>query len=228
MKRIAVGVVVLLLIAAGPGVSGNTGQLVTTACRPPRSDTLVQNVTFVAFDTETTGFSPTHDRIVEIGAIKFKNNTIIEERTWLINPQRPIPLWATEVHGITDADVADQPTFAQIYPEFLEFTRGCILIAHNARFDIAFITEEARRAGFAPPRCLVVDSLPLFRTWFRGAPSYSLGVIAEYTGVQTDVLHRALADSLYLMLVFQRGLERIPERLKLRDLYVQSGGPLSF
>lgn len=194
----------------------------------PHRNTLVANVTFVAFDTETTGFSPTGDRIVEIGAVKFRGGQIIEEKSWLIHPGRRIPPWATEVHGITNEDVADKPSFKQIYPEFAEFVQGSVLMAHNARFDVSFMAEEIRRAELPMLNNLVVDSLPLFRRWFPSAKSYSLSDVAHFTEVDTGVLHRALADTVYVVLIFEKGLSKRSATLRLGELYRQSGGAMSF
>ena len=87
----------------------------------PKLSTPISSLTIVVFDTETTGLSPSKDRVVEIGAIKIRNGEIVEERDWLINPQQPIPPRATKVHGISDKMVKDKPTFAAVYAEFQEF-----------------------------------------------------------------------------------------------------------
>jgi DNA polymerase III epsilon subunit len=194
----------------------------------PHRNTLVANVTFVAFDTETTGFSPSGDRIVEIGAVKFRNGQVLGEKSWLIHPGRRIPYWATEVHGITNEDVQNKPSFKDIYPDFLEFAQGSVLMAHNARFDVSFMAEEIRRAGFQLPNNLVIDSLPLFRKWFPASPSYSLAEVAHHTKVDTGVLHRALADTMYVVLIFEKGLTKRNSHLHLGELYQESGGAMSF
>ncbi|HOW98335.1 MAG TPA: 3'-5' exonuclease [Kiritimatiellia bacterium] len=194
----------------------------------PHRNTLVDNVTFVAFDTETTGFSPAGDRIVEIGAVKFRNGEIIEEKSWLINPGRWIPPWVIEVHGITNEDVADKPSFKQVYPEFVDFVQGSVLMAHNARFDVSFMAAEIRRSELPLLNNLVVDSLPLFRRWFPSAKSYTLSDVAHYTKVDTGVLHRALADTVYMVLIFEKGLSKRSASLRLGELYRESGGAMSF
>jgi len=198
------------------------------ATRNPARSMLVSNVTFVVFDTETTGFSPTSDRMVELGVVKFRNGKVIGERSWLINPKRHIPYWATKVHGIDDAAVKGQPAFNDVYPEFLDFIDGSVLMAHNARFDIAFLSEEARRAGLDLPRNMVIDSLSLFRRWFPKSKSHSVEAVAAYTKVETDVLHRAVADSMYVFLIFDKGLQSKSPGIKLRDIYEDCGGPLTF
>ncbi|MFH0953699.1 MAG: 3'-5' exonuclease [Verrucomicrobiota bacterium] len=196
--------------------------------RTPPSNTFVSNVTFVVFDTETTGFSPTTDRIVEVAAVRFRNGKVLDEKSWLINPQRGIPSWAYRVHGISEQMVKDQPTFRQFYPEFQKFIGDSVLIAHHAQFDIAFLSEEAKRAGYDLPGNRVIDSLGLFRRWFPGSRSYSLEVLVQYTRVDADSFHRALTDSMHVFRIFGKGLADREPGVKLGDLYTASGGPLRF
>lgn len=217
-----------LILLDAQGEDSPSGLKTADFARMPRRNTLVANVTFVVFDTETTGFSPTKDRIVEIGAVKFRNGQVLEEKSWLVNPGRPIPPWVIDVHGITDEMVKDAPSFKEVYPEFEEFTRGAVLMAHNARFDIAFMAAEMRRAGFVLPNNLVIDSLALFRKWFPASPSHALVDVARYTEIQTDTLHRGLADSMYVFLIFSKALVQRNGRMKLGWLYAEGGGPLAF
>ena len=196
--------------------------------RNPPVNSFVSNVTFVVFDTETTGFSPTTDRIVELGAVKFRNGEVVEEKSWLINPGRKIPYWATKVHGITDEEVKNEPAFADIYPEFLEFISGSVLIAHNAKFDISFVKAEATRAGRELPANKVIDSLALFRKWYPKSSSHSVAAVAKHAAVCTDTLHRAAADSMYVFLIFDKSIKERNEKYKLGDIYDQCGGPMKF
>ena len=196
--------------------------------RNPPVNSFVSNVTFVVFDTETTGFSPTTDRIVELGAVKFRNGEVVEEKSWLINPGRKIPYWATKVHGITDEEVKNEPAFADIYPEFLEFISGSVLIAHNAKFDISFVKAEATRAGRELPANKVIDSLALFRKWYPKSSSHSVAAVAKHAAVRTDTLHRAAADSMYVFLIFDKSIKERNEKFKLGDIYDQCGGPMKF
>lgn len=196
--------------------------------RPPPVNTFVSNVTFVVFDTETTGFSPTTDRIVEVGAVKFRNGEVIEEKSWLVNPQRDIPYWATKVHGITDDMVKGKPTFKDIYPEFQKFINGSVLMAHNAKFDISFVKAEIKRAGCELPSNQVIDSLGLFRKWYPKSKSHSVEAVAKHAEVKTDTLHRAAADSLYVFLIFDKSVKERNDKFKLGDIYNECGGPLKF
>lgn len=196
--------------------------------RPPPVNTFVSNVTFVVFDTETTGFSPTMDRIVEVGAVKFRNGEVIEEKSWLVNPERDIPYWATKVNGITDDMVKGKPTFKEIYPDFQKFIEGSALMAHNAKFDISFVKAEIKRAGYELPPNKVIDSLSLFRKWYPKATSHSVEAVAKHAEVKTDTLHRAAADSLYVFMIFDKGVKERNDKFKLGDIYDQCGGPMKF
>jgi DNA polymerase III epsilon subunit family exonuclease len=186
------------------------------------------NVTFVAFDTETTGLDPKRDRIVELAAVKYRGGEVLEKKTWLINPERAIPCQAQKVHGIPASVGKGQPTFARIYPEFEDFAEGCVLIAHNARFNVSFVSEEVSRAGLPQLPNPVIDSLFLFRSWYPGLTSYRLENLVKHTGVPEGGFHRALADSIYIALIFERGSKRLGESATLQDIYAATGGPLFF
>jgi len=194
----------------------------------PDRKTQVYSVIFVAFDCETTGFNPKKERVVEIGAVKFRHGEVIEARSWMMNPGTPIPVWASEVHGITDDMVENKPSFKEAYPDFLAFTRGAVLIAHNAVFDISFIKAEAERAGLDVPPNDVLDSLKLFRVWLPGLKSYALEQVAKALGVDAGGYHRALADSVYVKLIFDKGLENQRRKLELGELADDAQGALTF
>lgn len=104
----------------------------------------------IFFDLETTGTNVTNDRIVEISLIKVMPDGREIEKTRRINPCMPIPAEATAVHHITDADVADEPTFKQIAASLAEMFTGCDIAGFNSnRFDIPVLDQEFRRAGIA-------------------------------------------------------------------------------
>jgi DNA polymerase III epsilon subunit family exonuclease len=220
-------VVLLLYVAVAAGQPGKASPNPSSSRLPPKN-MLVSNVTFVVFDTETTGFSPTTDRIVEVGAVKFRNGRVIDEKSWLINPGRKIPYYAWRVHGISDDMVKEAAPFKTFYPDFQDFIEGSVLMAHNARFDVSFLSAELKRNDQTLPKNLVIDSLSLFRQWFPQSKSFTLADIAVTAQIQTKTLHRALADSMYVFLIFDKGLKEHDSALHLRDIYNQCGGPLQF
>ncbi len=211
----------LVLSASGAVAQESGGAL-------PKMSTPVSNLTFVVFDTETTGLSPGKDRIVEIGAIKIRNGTIIEERDWLINPGQPIPARVTKIHGITDEMVKDKPSFAAVYPDFQAFVGDAILIAHNARFDVAMVKEEVERNNLSHPGNVVIDSLKLFRTWYPEAETHKLSDLAAHVGITGDGFHRGDADSRFTALILFEGLKSHPNCSNLRKLLAASGGVTVF
>jgi DNA polymerase-3 subunit epsilon len=97
---------------------------------------------FCAFDIETTGLDPRLDRIVEIGAVKFDRRGPMGRYSVLINPGIPMPEEAGRVNGISDAMLAGKPPLEAVLPDFLRFTAGAVIVAHNAAFDCGFIDEK--------------------------------------------------------------------------------------
>lgn len=105
--------------------------------------------TFVVFDLETTGFSPIHNRIIEIGAVKVENGAITEKFSTFVNPEVPIPYKIEELTSINDNMVLDAPVIEKILPEFLKFCEDAVLVAHNASFDVSFIEANCERMGIS-------------------------------------------------------------------------------
>lgn len=154
-------------------------------------------------DTETTGTSLAEDRVIEIGVVKVEGFAIVDERRWLINPMRPIPPEATRVHGITDRDVADAPTFEEIAGEFVDFLGEATLVAHNAEFDLRFLNHELGLVARRPLRNPVKDTLAMARKRFPGSPG-SLDALArrfkiDNTRKEDGGRHGALIDAAMLV-----------------------------
>jgi DNA polymerase-3 subunit epsilon len=160
----------------------------------------------IVFDTETTGTDPAAgDRIIEIGGVELVNS-FPSGRTFhvYINPQRPVSQGAFEVHGLSDAFLADKPVFAAIADEFLDFVGDAKLVAHNAAFDIAFLNAEfARLDRAAVERGRVVDTLALARRKHPGAPN-NLDALCSRYGVDNTrrTKHGALLDAEILSEVY--------------------------
>ena len=99
------------------------------------------------FDLETTGTAIAKDRIVEMAVLKVHPNGTREMKEWRVNPEQPIPLEASNVHGITDEMVANEPTFKELSKEIYSYIKGCDLAGYNSdRFDIPLLVEELLRA----------------------------------------------------------------------------------
>jgi DNA polymerase-3 subunit epsilon len=170
----------------------------------------LRNQTFVAFDTETTGlWAPAH-RLVELAAVKFHlDRQHIDSFQSLINPQRPIPDEVVEIHGITDEMVADAPTVKPVLERFIEFCGDdSILIAHNALFDISFISCELARVGLTFSDNPILDTVDIYHRLSPGLESYSLlSLVSRFNIAQTQQ-HRALEDANLVHRLFLKAGER--------------------
>jgi len=156
---------------------------------------LLDGATFAVVDVETTGLSArTGDRICEIAVVVTRGGEVIDRLQTLVNPGRPISRGALLVNGITDNMVRDAPTFGSVAPALLQALDGAVLVAHNASFDLSFLSAELRAAGFNPPTNPVIDTLALARRCYS-FKSNRLGEVARTLGIRTQGLHRAMADA---------------------------------
>jgi DNA polymerase III, epsilon subunit (EC 2.7.7.7) len=163
----------------------------------------------IILDTETTGLEPEQGhRIIEIGCVELVNRRKTG-RTFhrYLRPDREVDWGALQVHGITNEFLAQQPRFADIVDELLEFISGSELVIHNAAFDIAFLDAELKRLP-GPPRavrdlCTVTDTLPLARQMHPGQRN-SLDALCKRYGIDNShrELHGALLDAQILCDVY--------------------------
>lgn len=153
-----------------------------------------QMTPLIIFDLETTGVSVTNDRIVQIACIKIENDEITAEKKTLINPTISISPGATEVHGITNEDVRDAPTFAQISKSLFEFIQGCDIGGYNSnRFDVPMLQEEFYRAGIEwnPDKSTLYDFFQMESALYSRKLT---DAYKRYTGKDLDDAHDAMAD----------------------------------
>ncbi|MGB3476934.1 MAG: DEDD exonuclease domain-containing protein, partial [Mycobacterium sp.] len=180
----------------------------------------LRDTTFVVVDLETTGgrASPSGDEqadaITEIGAVKVRGGVVEGEFATLINPQRGIPPQIVRLTGITTAMVYEAPTIEAVLPSFLEFAgfdRGSVLVAHNAGFDVGFLTAAARRCDLAWPRPPVLCTVRLARRVLSRdeAPSVRLAELSRLFAVSTTPTHRALDDARATVDVLHALIERL-------------------
>ena len=223
-RRGKIGLVAVSLIVAGSLFQTSPA---LSAEGDSSAELAVSNAIFAVFDTETTGLSPKKDRIVEIGVVKYQNGKIIDQKSWLLYPGRKIPYYATRAHGITDEMVKGQPEFKDVADDFRAYVDGCVLMAHNARFDINFVNREFDLLGQSRLSNEVIDSLALFRQWYPELKSHKLKSVVDHVKVPDEgTFHRALADSVYVTRIFDSGLQ--PRHRLLQDVYNECGGPLTF
>ena len=157
----------------------------------------LRDTTFVVVDLETTGGSPHACDITEIGAVKVRGGQVIEEFQTLVNPGARIPAFIAVLTGITDAMVAHSPRLEQALPAFLEFSRGAVLVAHNAPFDLGFLKAGCERLALPWPAPASVDTARLARRVLTRdeAPNCKLSTLAPLFRSTTVPNHRALSDA---------------------------------
>ncbi|QCE40201.1 3'-5' exonuclease [Psychroserpens sp. NJDZ02] len=163
------------------------------------------------FDLETTGINITSDRVVEISILKVFPNGNKESKTWLVNPEMPIPAVVSAIHGVTDERVANEPTFKQLAPEISAMIKDADLAGFNSnRFDIPLLAEEMLRAefDFDMKGRVAVD----VQTIFHKMEKRTLGAAYQfYCNQSLENAHTAEADTLATYEVLKAQVERYDE-----------------
>ena len=158
---------------------------------------LLTDADLVVVDVETTGWLADSASITEIGAVRLARDQPAREFSALVNPGTPIPPDITALTAITDDMVAGAPPIGEVLPRFIDFARGSVIVAHNAPFDLGFLTAACANAGIEWPSCAVVDTAVLARLLLTpgAVPDHKLTTLAGYFGTGTNPCHRALADA---------------------------------
>lgn len=183
--------------------------------------TLLSDLDFIAFDVETTGLSAIACKLVELSAVRFRlSGGEMEIFSELINPECEIPPEVTRIHGITDEMVKDSPTNKDVIPKFLEFVgdKPCVLVAHNAPFDVGFLKVAVARLGIEVPALTVLDTLSLSRALVDGVIDYKLKTLAQHYEIVDGDYHRALADSHHVRHIFGKIMAANPDFTTLEHL----------
>ena len=158
---------------------------------------LLTGADLVVVDVETTGWLADSASITEIGAVRLASDQPAREFSALVNPGTPIPPAITALTGITDHMVAAAPPIGDVLPRFIEFARDSVIVAHNAPFDLGFLTAACAANGIDWPPSAVIDTAVLARLLLTpgAVPDHKLTTLAGYFGTGTDPCHRALADA---------------------------------
>lgn len=177
----------------------------------------------VVLDTETTGIDPAEGhRVVEIGCVELVNHVPTGRKFHAyVNPERPMPTGAFEVHGLTDAFLTAQPCFPAVADGLLEFLGDAPLVIHNAVFDVGFLNAELGRCGRQRlPESRAICTLTKARTMFPGAPASLDALCRRYEiDISDRALHGALKDAELLAAVY---LELVGGRQPALMLAIQS------
>jgi len=169
------------------------------------------NDDFVVFDIETTGLSKNKDKIIEIGAVKISKGKITDRYSTFVNPQMPIPYEIEQLTSISDSMVADAPTIDKVLPEFLEFCKDCVLVAHNASFDTGFIIKNAKNLGLER-EFTYIDTVGLSRIMLPNLSKYRLNNVAKALDVSLENHHRAVDDAGATAEIFVKLIEMLKEK----------------
>ena len=159
---------------------------------------------YVAFDLETTGLSSLHDTIIEIGAAIMKGNEVLSTFQTFVDPHRPLQPKIVDLTGINDQMLAGQPDISEAIPKFLEYVGNRPLCAHNADFDIGFVTAACEKLGL-PFHPTYVDTLILAQNLMPELGKYKLNIVADALSLPDFNHHRASDDAItcgYLLMRF--------------------------
>ena len=173
---------------------------------------------YVIFDLETTGFSPELNNIIEIGAVKVKDGKIIDRFSAFANPKEPIPFRIEQLTGINDGMVINAPGIETVLPEFLDFSKDCVMVAHNADFDTSFIIKKAHLLGLKP-EFTIVDTVSMARILLPQLNRFKLDTVAKALNISLENHHRAVDDAECTAYIFLK----FAEMLKTMDVYDLDG-----
>jgi DNA polymerase-3 subunit epsilon len=174
----------------------------------------------VFLDIETTGLSPfLGAKIVEIAMLKVKGGNS-ESYEMLVNPKCPIPLECSRLHFIYDSMVKDCPAFQDIAKGVADFIGDDIVVCHNAKFDLSFVSRELKESGIPDKKLRYIDTLELARKYFA-FDSNALGAIANAIGLEVKTAHRAMADVLTMFSIskylfenmYRKGIDEIKPKI---------------
>jgi DNA polymerase III epsilon subunit family exonuclease len=163
---------------------------------PPGATLLLEDATYVVVDLETTGLRPGQSGICEIGAVRLRGFEVEAEFETLVNPGLPIDAGASAVTGLRSEQLRGAPRPPEAVRSFLAFAGDAVLVAHNARFDLAFLDRETERLTGSRIGSPVLDTVRLARRLLAGrVAGFDLGQLAWFLGTAERPCHRALPDA---------------------------------
>lgn len=176
---------------------------------------------FAIIDIETTGGSARLEKITEIAVYLHDGEKITDEYVTLVNPERNIPYFITNLTGITNEMVEDAPRFYEIAETIVKLTEGRTFVAHNARFDYSFIRQEFKSLGYNFKRN-ILDTVTLSRKLIPGHRSYSLGNICRDLDIKINGRHRAAGDALATVRLFEFLIRKDHEENDVKSILINN------
>ena len=150
---------------------------------------------YIVLDFETTGLSCDKDKIIEIGAIKVKNNIIVDKFETLINPNISISPYISNIVNITNDMVCDKPHIEDIFKDFVYFLEDFNLVIHNAKFDMSFLIANGNRLGFNIKN-KAFDTIRATKELYPDFKKYNLASLCKHFNIKNENAHRAMSDVL--------------------------------
>lgn len=185
-------------------------------------------LTWIGFDTETTGKYPLESELCEVAAVAWKQGEIVGEFQSLIKPSKPMGQEVIRIHNITNEMVEKAPSINEVLPEFLQFVQQGILVAHHAPFDMGFISVEIEKWGHAFPKLPVVCSSRLARAMIPESVNHKLQTLVHRLKIDPGQAHRALDDAKSCLMVGLHCFERVGKESTLADILKAQKGALDW
>lgn len=170
------------------------------------------DATFVVYDLEVTGISAHYEKIIEVSAVKIRNKEIIDSFSELVDPEKKIPTKVVELTGIHQIDVDGKRTRDEVIPDFHEFIKGCVLVAHNASYDVTHLYNNFKDLKIEHEDFPVIDTLVLSKILFPGHKRYGLDAMCKLLDVNLAHHHRALDDATATGYVFIHLLNELEKK----------------
>ncbi|MCX7990933.1 MAG: 3'-5' exonuclease [Proteobacteria bacterium] len=173
-----------------------------------KDDFLLWEGSFTIVDLETTGFNlPPVERIIEIGAVRVENLTIVKEFSTLVNPHKPIPPIVSDITGIKNYDVKNAPNVGPALKDFYRFSQDSVMVAYNVAFDFEFIRHASILSMGYSPKERTLCAFELIKKILFFLDKYDLEVVCDYFDIKINNRHRALGDARATALLFLKILD---------------------
>ena len=186
----------------------------------------LKDATYVVFDTETTGLSARYNKVIELAAVKMKNGTVIDQFEQFIDPGHPLSETTINLTSITDDMVRGSKSEEEVFKMFQDFCKGCVIVGHNATFDVDFMNTGYERHGLPLISEPWIDTLPLARFLYPEMKGFRLNTLAKKLDVNLEHHHRAIYDAEATGYIYYAMLKDAEEQydIKFHDQFNQYMG----
>lgn len=209
--------------------SGQIGIVTTNKIKIEDASIEVVKQKYIAFDVETTGLSPHTDRIIEVGAVLFEDGVAVKRFGSLVNAKVKIPAAASAVNHITDLMIEMAPSESEVYFGLVDFLGDALeektpICAHNANFDMKFLSETLARLGYNA-KINYVDTFSLSKKLIKGLVNYKQDTVAAHFNVHNNEAHRALSDAEVCGNIFFNLLELVEKEKEENEIAMEKNKP---